>query len=257
MGCGASRGVPRVGCRCAVCLSRDLRNQRTRSAALVEWSDAETGALRSIVIDPGMDLRRQALRFGVERLDGALVTHIHVDHTGGIDELRAYTDAQDEVLLLGAGPGTAAELRQRWEYAVDGRTAPGHGIPALRVAVADPTVHIAGRTFEAVPIVHGRREAHGWRSGGFAYLTDVASVAASSRSRLLGLDLLVVSALRDLPHPTHQTVEEALELIAALAPARAVLTHLDHDLDYEELAGRLPANVFAAFDGLVVTVPSR
>ena len=150
-----------------------------------------------------------------------------------------------------------SELRQRWEYAVDGRTAPGHGIPALRVAVADPTVHIAGRTFEAVPIVHGRREAHGWRSGGFAYLTDVASVAASSRSRLLGLDLLVVSALRDLPHPTHQTVEEALELIAALAPARAVLTHLDHDLDYEELAGRLPANVFAAFDGLVVTVPSR
>lgn len=257
MGCGASRGVPRVGCRCAVCLSRDLRNHRTRSAALVEWSDAASGAARAIVIDPGMDLRRQALHFGVDRLDGALVTHIHVDHTGGIDELRAYTDAQDEVLLLGAGPGTAAELRQRWEYAVDGRTAPGHGIPALRIEVAEPTLQIAGRPFEAIPIVHGKREAHGWRSGAFAYLTDVASVTAASRSRLEGLDLLVVSALRDLPHPTHQTVDEALELIAALAPARAVLTHLDHDLDYEELAGRLPASVFAAFDGLVVAVPSR
>ena len=257
LGCGASRGVPRVGCRCAVCLSRDVRNHRTRSAALVEWIDGESGAARSIVIDPGMDLRMQALRFGIERLDGALVTHIHVDHTGGIDELRAYTDAQDEVLLLGAGPETAAELRQRWEYAVDGRTAPGHGIPALRIEVAEPTLRVAGRHFEAIPIVHGKREAHGWRSGGFAYLTDVAHVAPTSRTRLLGLDLLVVSALRDLAHPTHQTVDEALELVAALAPARAVLTHLDHDLDYEELAGRLPDNVFAAFDGLVVAVPSR
>ena len=257
LGCGASRGVPRVGCRCAVCLSRDTRNRRTRSAALVEWRDAVSGASWAIVIDPGMDLRSQALRFGVNRLDGALVTHIHVDHTGGIDELRAYTDAQDEVLLLGASPATATELRQRWEYAVDGRTAPGHGIPALRLEVAEPTLQIAGRRFEAIPIVHGRREAHGWRSGGFAYLTDVAAVPAASLARLQGLDLLVVSALRDLPHPTHQTVDEALALIRALAPKQAVLTHLDHDLDYEDLAGRLPPNVFAAFDGLVVEVAAR
>lgn len=256
LGCGASRGVPRVGCRCGVCMSVDPRNRRTRSALLVEWRDAG-GSARAVVIDPGMDLRDQTLRFGVERLDGALATHIHIDHTGGIDELRAYTDAQDEVLPLGAGTSTAEELRGRWGYAVDGRTAPGHGIPALRLVASDEAVTIAGRTFVAVPLVHGRRPAHGWRSGGFAYLTDVSAVPAASRALLADLDLLVVSALRDLPHPTHQTVDEALALVADLRPRRTILTHLDHDLDFSELAARLPAGVAPAFDGLVAEVPAR
>lgn len=256
LGCGASRGVPRVGCRCDVCVSRDARNRRTRSSLLVEWA-SEAGTTRAVVIDPGMDLREQALRFGITRLDGALVTHIHVDHTGGIDELRAYTDAQDEVLPVGCGLATAAELRQRWEYAFDGHTAPGHGIPALMILPSDEAVTIAGRTFEAIALEHGRRAAHGWRSGGFAYLTDVSRVPPSSQAQLQDLDLLVVSALRDLPHPTHQTVAEALALIADLRPRQAVLTHLDHDLDYAELVARLPRGVAPAFDGLVVDVAAR
>lgn len=255
LGSGASRGVPRVGCRCGVCLSRDQRNQRLRSSVLVEWHDG--AAERGVIIDPGMDLRQQALRHGIHRLDGALVTHIHVDHTGGIDELRAYTDAQDTVLPIGAGVATAEELRLRWEYAVDGRTAPGAGIPALQLISSDCQIQIAGRTFDAIPIVHGKRPAHGWRSGGFAYLTDVGSVPPASRELLEGLDLLIVSALRDLPHPTHQTVDEALAVIQAVAPRRALLTHLDHDLDFEDLAARLPAGVAPAFDGLVVEVPAR
>ena len=257
LGTGASRGVPRVGCRCEVCLSKDARNQRLRSSLLLEWRDPATKTSCAVVIDPGMDLREQALRVGLERLDGALITHIHVDHTGGIDELRAYTDAQDAVMEVGAGPETCVELMRRWEYAFDGRTAPGHGIPALRLVEARPHVQIRGRTFEAIPLVHGRRPAHGWRSGGVAYLTDVSSVAPSSRERLKGLDTLIISALRDLPHPTHQTVEEALAVIAALEPRRAILTHLDHDLDYQELAARLPDGVLAGFDGLVVEVAAR
>ena len=257
LGTGASRGVPRVGCRCEVCLSKDSRNQRLRSSLLVEWFDSATATSCAVVIDPGMDLRQQALRVGLERLDGALITHIHVDHTGGIDELRAYTDAQGVVMEVGAGPETCVELMRRWEYAFDGRTAPGHGIPALRLIEASPHVQIRGRIFEAIPLVHGRRPAHGWRSGGVAYLTDVSSVAPSSRERLQGLDTLIISALRDLPHPTHQTVEEALEVIAAIKPRRAILTHLDHDLDYQELSARLPDGVLAGFDGLVVEVPAR
>jgi phosphoribosyl 1,2-cyclic phosphate phosphodiesterase len=257
LGTGASRGVPRVGCRCEVCLSKDSRNQRLRSSLLIEWRDPATETTSAVVIDPGMDLRQQALRAGLQRLDGALITHIHVDHTGGIDELRAYTDAQEAVLDVAAGPETCVELLRRWEYAFDGRTAPGHGIPALRLVEAVPYVQLGGRTFEAIPLVHGRRPAHGWRSGGLAYLTDVSSVVATSRERLLGLDTLIVSALRDLPHPTHQTVDEALALIAALKPRRAILTHLDHDLDYQELSARLPEGVLAGFDGLVVEVLAR
>ena len=257
LGTGASRGVPRVGCRCEVCISKDVRNQRLRSSLLMEWRDAPTATSRAVIIDPGMDLRQQAMRSGITRLDGALITHIHVDHTGGIDELRAYTDAQEEVLDVGAGPETCTELLRRWEYAFDGRTAPGHGIPSLRLMEAVPHVQLGGRAFEAIPLIHGRRPAHGWRSGGVAYLTDVSAVSPTSQERLLGLDTLIVSALRDLPHPTHQTVEEALALIAALGPRLAILTHLDHDLDYQELSARLPDGVLAGFDGLVVEVAAR
>ena len=257
LGTGASRGVPRVGCRCNVCLSRDQRNKRLRSSLLIEWRDPATETPCAVVVDPGMDLRQQALRVGLERLDGALITHIHVDHTGGIDELRAYTDAQEFVMEVGAAPETCAELLRRWEYAFDGRTPPGHGIPALRLVESSPRMQIRGRTFEAIPLVHGRRPAHGWRSGSVAYLTDVSSVTPSSRARLAGLDTLIVSALRDLPHPTHQTVDEALALIADLGPRRAILTHLDHDLDYHELSARLPDGVVAGFDGLVVEVSAR
>jgi len=257
LGTGASRGVPRVGCRCEVCISKDVRNQRLRSSLLMEWRDAVTATSRAVIIDPGMDLRQQAMRFGITRLDGALITHIHVDHTGGIDELRAYTDAQEEVLDVGASPETCTELLRRWEYAFDGRTAPGHGIPSLRLVEAVPHVQLGGRAFEAIPLIHGRRPAHGWRSGAFAYLTDVSAVSPASRERLLGLDTLIVSALRDLPHPTHQTVGEALVLIAALKPRLAILTHLDHDLDYRELSARLPQGVLAGFDGLVVEVVAR
>jgi len=257
LGSGASRGVPRVGCRCEVCISKDVRNQRLRSSLLVEWRDPANATSRAVVIDPGMDLRQQALRSGISRLDGALITHIHVDHTGGIDELRTYTDAQEEVLDVGAAPETCTELLHRWEYAFDGRTAPGHGIPSLRLVEAAPHVRLGGRTFEAIPLVHGRRPAHGWRGGGFAYLTDVSAVSPASRERLLGLDTLIVSALRDLPHPTHQTVEEALALIVALGPRLAILTHLDHDLDYQDLSARLPDGVLAGFDGLAVSVEAR
>lgn len=257
LGTGASRGVPRVGCRCEVCISKDVRNQRLRSSLLMEWRDAVTATSRAVIVDPGMDLRQQAMRFGITRLDGALITHIHVDHTGGIDELRAYTDAQEEVLDVGAGPETCTELLRRWEYAFDGRTAPGHGIPSLRLVEAVPHIQLGGRAFEAIPLIHGRRPAHGWRSGAVAYLTDVAAVSPASRERLLNLEILIVSALRDLPHPTHQTVDEALVLIAALKPRLSILTHLDHDLDYQELSARLPQGVLAGFDGLVVEVAAR
>ncbi|MFM8934765.1 MAG: MBL fold metallo-hydrolase [Candidatus Limnocylindrus sp.] len=257
LGTGASRGVPRVGCRCEVCISKDVRNQRLRSSLLMEWRDAVTATSRAVIVDPGMDLRQQSMRFGITRLDGALITHIHVDHTGGIDELRAYTDAQEEVLDVGAGPETCTELLRRWEYAFDGRTAPGHGIPSLRLVEAVPHIQLGGRAFEAIPLIHGRRPAHGWRSGAVAYLTDVSGVSQASRERLLNLEVLIVSALRDLPHPTHQTVDEALVLIAALKPRLSILTHLDHDLDYQELSARLPQGVLAGFDGLVVEVAAR
>ncbi|MFM8729867.1 MAG: MBL fold metallo-hydrolase, partial [Candidatus Limnocylindrus sp.] len=222
LGTGASRGVPRVGCRCEVCISKDVRNQRLRSSLLMEWRDAVTATSRAVIVDPGMDLRQQSMRFGITRLDGALITHIHVDHTGGIDELRAYTDAQEEVLDVGAGPETCTYHFRRWENAIDGRTAPGHGIPSLRLVEAVPHIQLGGRVFEAIPLIHGRRPAHGWRSGAVAYLTDVSGVSQASRERLLNLEVLIVSALRDLPHPTHQTVDEALVLIAALKPRLSI-----------------------------------
>jgi phosphoribosyl 1,2-cyclic phosphate phosphodiesterase len=94
----------------------------------------------------------------------------------------------------------------------------------------------------------------GYRTGAFAYLSDVKRVEPEAKALLHGLDVLVVSALRDIPHPTHQTVAEALELIAELRPRRAFLTHLDHDLLHAEVAARVPDGVEVAWDGMTIDV---
>ena len=138
----------------------------------------------------------------------------------------------------------------RWDYAFDPALAFGPAVPRLRpVAVAGP-FEIGGRRFVPVPVFHGQRTVAGYRSGGFAYCSDVSRIEGDGRALLRDLDVLVLSALRYERHPTHQTVAEALDLIADLQPRRALLTHLDHELGHVALAAQMPAGVEVAFDGL-------
>ncbi len=247
LGSGTSGGVPRIACDCPTCTSADPRDRRTRSSALLAFGE------RRVLIDAGPDLRAQAIREGLDHLDAVLLTHEHADAIGGLDDLRRFNELRGGYLDVRAYAESLAVVVGRFGYAFTPGQSRFAGIPMLRPVELGGPFLIGGRRFVPVPVVHGDRVIAGYRTGGFAYCSDVQRIDPDGRILLRGLDTLVVSALRDIPHPTHQTVDEALALIADLRPRRAFLTHLDHDLTHTSIERRLPAGVSVAWDGLRIT----
>jgi phosphoribosyl 1,2-cyclic phosphate phosphodiesterase len=246
LGTSTSYGVPVLGCRCATCTSLDARNKRTRACIYVE---TDSGA--RLLVDSGPDVRAQALRENVTRVDAVLYTHLHADHTAGIDDLKAYNAALGGVLPCYGDAPTGASLRHRFQYAFDGTPWVGL-IPHITYTVVDAQPFaVNGTHIQPVPLRHGAIRSTGYRIGNFAYLTDTSAVPTSSRALLRGLDALVVDALRWEPHPTHFSVPEALDLVADLRPRRAYLTHVSHALEHVATNERLgEAGVELAYDGL-------
>lgn len=249
LGSGTSTGLPRIACDCATCTSDDPRDRRLRAAALLAW-----GA-RRVVVECGPDFRAQALAADLDRLDAVLVTHEHQDSIGGLDDLRAFNEIAGGYLPVYGLEPTLATVARRFAYAFEPGREGFRGVPMLRpVAVTGP-FEIAGRRFVPVPVVHGEVPTAGFRTGGFAYVGDVKRIEPPSRALLRDLDVLVLGALRERPHPAHETVDEALDVVADLRPRRTLLTHLDHELRHAALAARLPRGVEVAVDGLELRVP--
>ena len=256
LGCGSSGGVPRVGYGWGACDPNEPRNRRRRCSLLVEREEAGT---TTVLVDTSPDLREQLLDAGVSRLDGVLYTHAHADHTHGIDDLRPLVIHLRRRLPVYADDRTRALLMERFGYAF--ATPPGSLYPPiLDLHPLDPrdAVTIAGEGGPlaacAFAMEHGNEAAHGFRFGPAAYAPDVSAMPAAAKAQLKGLDLLVVDALRETPHPSHFSVSQALALIEEVAPRRAILTNLHTDLDYATLAGKLPPGVVPAYDGLAATV---
>jgi phosphoribosyl 1,2-cyclic phosphate phosphodiesterase len=251
LGTSTSYGVPVIGCHCPTCTSTDPHNKRTRASVYVETDEGV-----KLLIDSGPEVRLQALREGVTRLDAVLFTHFHADHTAGIDDLKAFNAALGGLLPCFGDAGTGASLHERFAYAFAGTPWIGL-IPHIGYTVVDSSPFYVGKTcVQPIPMRHGSIRATGYRIGNFAYLTDTSGVPPSSRALLADLDVLVVDALRWEPHPTHLCVPEAVELIADLCPRQAFLTHVGHTLEHETTNRRLPANVEVAFDGLDVQLPA-
>jgi len=248
LGSGTSGGIPRIACDCGVCTSPDPRDRRYRASALLAFGD------RRVLLDCGPDFKWQALAAGMRRLDAVLLTHEHQDAIAGLDELRRFNELHGGYLPIHARPEDLDVVVGRFAYAFRPGQRTFVGLPQLRpVAVVGPFL-VGGRRFIPVPVIHADRVIVGYRTGGFAYCSDVQRIDADGRALLRDLDVLVISALRELPHPTHQTVAEALALIEALRPGRAYLTHLDHELGHAALTARLPAGVEVAWDGLELEV---
>lgn len=259
LGSGTSQGVPTIGCQCAVCHSQDERDKRLRSSAMVDWN-----GLR-IVIDAGPDFRLQMLRAGVRHIDALLLTHEHKDHTGGIDDTRAlnFVDyPKIHRLQLYGTKRTLDAVRNDYYYAFAAQKY--RGVPEIDLHEIE-----RGSTFElwdeagehSVEVVaidghHSPRfEVTGYRFGDIAYLTDFKSISQSEIDKLRGVKVLVVNALRWTPHESHFSVDEALALIAEVAPEQAYLTHMSHDIGlYEEAMSRLPKGVALAYDGAVIEI---
>ncbi len=255
LGCGSSGGVPRVGSGWGACNPGNPKNRRRRCSILVERDGP--GGTTTVLVDLSPDLREQLLDAGVNRLDAALVTHEHADHTHGIDDLRPLAIPMRRRMVVWLDERTSVALRQRFDYCFE--TPAGSSYPPIlderRIALGeDVVIDGPGGPVVATPfdMEHGDINALGFRFGALAYASDVSRMPPESVAMLRDLDVLILDALRFAPHPSHFNLADALELIAEVEPKRAILTNLHTDLDYDHLRLELPAHVEPAYDGMVI-----
>lgn len=252
LGTGTSFGVPQIGCGCAVCRSSDPRDQRSRTAALLEVRGT------TLLIDTPPELRLQLLRAGPVRVDAVLYTHEHADHVAGIDDLRIFSVTRRAPLPVFASAGMMGFLRESYRYIFDHEQEPYAGTSKPRL---DLTELVPGRITDVagVPVLplafaHGHGTVLGFRIGSMAYLTDVKQVPEPERELLRGVEVLVLNALWWRPHPTHLSIPEAIETARAIGARRTILTHLTHETGHADLAARLPEGVEPGFDGQILEV---
>lgn len=249
LGTGTSHGVPMIGCGCATCRSSDPRDSRWRPSILIESADGP-----NILVDTSTDLRAQVLRFGVRRIDAILYTHAHADHVLGFDDVRGFNRSQAQTIPCYGDAGTITDIRRMFGYAFAPGSSVGGGLPKIATVPIDGEFQVASVTVTPVPIMHGPRQIFGYRVGRFAYLTDCSAIPDASWALLEGLDVLVVGALRDRPHPTHFSLSEAVEAATRVGARRTYFTHMCHLLPHAATCARLPAGLSLAYDGLVVDI---
>jgi riboflavin kinase/FMN adenylyltransferase len=251
LGSGTSMGVPTLACPCRVCASSDPHDKRLRPSVLISRDGQHA------VIDTTPDFRQQALRVGLDRLDAILLTHGHADHILGFDDIRPFNLRQRSALPVYGNEETFRVIRRVFSYVFDDKPTLST-VPSVKLHLANTPFELLRIPFIPIPMLHGDMEVLGFRFGRAAYLTDFSKIPDSSLALLEDLDELVLDALRDIPHPMHQTVDQALALIQQLKPRRAWFTHIAHDLPHAETNERLRQmgfpHVQLAYDGLAFEV---
>ncbi|MFN3653490.1 MAG: MBL fold metallo-hydrolase [Armatimonadota bacterium] len=249
LGSGTSHGVPSIGCGCEVCTSPDPRDRRTRCSILVEWRG------QSLLVDTAPELRQQVIRSHVRRVDAILLTHSHADHIFGMDDVRRFNEMQAGEMPVFGRTDTLRDVRRSFQY-VFVPTQVGGGKPRLELTeIEGETLRFRDLRIEAIPVFHGKLEVTAFRFADFAYVTDTSEIPERSMERLRGLDTLILDGLRWEPHPTHFSIDQALEVVERLRPRRTFLTHIAHTVAHAEAERRLPDGVRLAYDGLILEVP--
>lgn len=253
LGCGSSAGVPRVAQGWGACDPANPKNRRRRCSLLVERTGK--GGKTTVLVDTSPDLREQLLAANVQKIDGVLFTHDHADHSHGIDDLRPLVLYQQRRVDVYLDAVTSAALHEKFSYCF--ATPAGSDYPPIvtehRIAAGEPvTIEGEGGPITAAPFaqLHGGGITLGFRFGDLAYSCDVSDIPSDSLPALESLEVWILDALRNKPHPSHFSVDEARRWIERMKPHRAVLTNLHTDLDYEVLRRVLPGNVEPAYDGM-------
>jgi riboflavin kinase/FMN adenylyltransferase len=244
-------GVPTIGCHCSVCSSDDPRDNRLRTSVLLSRNG------QNVLIDTTPDFRTQALRAGIHQIEAVLLTHGHADHVMGFDDLRPLSVGRSQPLPVYGNKQAFDIVRRAFSYAFDGKPKLST-VPSVLLKEIDGPFELLGVKITPIPLVHGEMTVLGFRFGRGAYLTDFNAVPEPSLALLQGLDDVILDALRDTPHPMHQTVQQALALVENIKPKRAWFTHIAHDLGHaatnERLRNQGYANIQLAYDGLKLEI---
>ncbi len=248
LGTGTSQGVPVIACKCDVCKSVDSRDKRLRSAIMLEEG------LTRIVVDVGPDFRQQMLVHEVDNLDAILLTHEHADHIFGLDDIRSFNWIRKSPMDVYCEPRVQNNLRSIFNYVFSTNKYPG--TPQMDLIDLDSNAFEIG-PFSILPIrlFHHKLPVYGFRFGKFAYLTDFNMIEQEEIDKLQGIEILVICALRKTTHISHLNLSEAIALIEKIAPHKAYLTHMSHEMGkHEHLLHELPMTIEPGYDGLVLEI---
>jgi phosphoribosyl 1,2-cyclic phosphate phosphodiesterase len=247
LGTGTSAGIPMIGCRCAVCTSKDPRDQRMRPSVLVRYGST------TVLIDTTPELRLQCLRAGVEMVDAVVYTHAHADHIMGLDDVRRFNALKGAPLDVWAEARAHQTLTRCFEYAFV-EPSPEMKVfrPHLIRRFIEGPFQINDVTWTPIRLIHGELPVLGFRVGRLAYCTDVSFIPEESFALLKGLDVLVLDALQYRTHTTHFSVDQAIEAARRISARHTYFTHIAHALAHEETNAKLPKGMQLSYDGLTV-----
>jgi len=250
LGTGTSQGVPVISCKCEVCTSSNPKDKRLRTSALIHYKGLD------LLVDAGPDFRQQMLREDVHSLDAILLTHQHKDHTGGLDDVRAFNyseSTQYKVCTpfpIYCEPRVLESLKLEYPYAFSEKKYPG--VPEFDIhLIGNETFAVGGVEIVPIRAMHYKLPVLGYRFGKLAYLTDANSIPEEEFAKLRGLDILVISTVKMTPHISHFSLPEAIETARKIGAKKTYLTHLSHQLPvHDKLTAMLPEGIEPAWDGL-------
>lgn len=248
LGTGTSMGVPVAGGFGKDKINNDPRNQRYRCSMWVQTEQA------SVIIDTGPEFRLQTIRANIQHIDLVLITHEHMDHIAGLDDLRSYNYVQKSPIQLFSSKTAIESIQSRFDYMFGKDKYPGSA--SIDMEVIDKPKTFRKLTITPLPYNHGRINVQGYRLNNFSYMTDVKSIPESTKELVKGSKVLVLSGLRwDPPHPTHLTIPEAVEIAEELEIPKTYLIHMNSYVDHAESNRKLPDNVRLAYDQLEIEIP--
>ena len=250
MGTGTSTGVPSIGCDCPTCTSGDPRDNRLRAGLLLRDSAPPEGAMpRTILVDCGPDFRQQALKYEIKRLDGLLLTHSHFDHIAGIDDLRIYNFRQHQTLPVYALANTLEDLSRRYDY-IFHPPQKGGGVASLDLIPIHGAFDFLGLHIVPLPAKHGILDIVGFRFGEFVYMTDASYLPPATMDLMRNCKTLVLNMLREKPHSTHFSFDEAVAVAKEIGAEQTWFIHMAHQLKHAETDAALPKGMNLAWDGV-------
>ncbi len=248
LGSGTSQGIPVIACGCPVCQSNDTRDKRLRAAVMITNKDTQ------VVIDAGPDFRQQMLQAKVKKLDGLVITHNHKDHTGGLDDVRAFNWIHKKPMDIFAQQEVLDTIQKDFAYAFGEDKYPG--VPAMNLHPVDQEpFRIGSMSLLPIHAMHHQMPVLGFRIGNFSYLTDANFIEPEELDKMRGSEIVVINALRKEKHISHFTLQEAVDILKELNPRQGLITHISHQMGrHEEVQQELPPGIDLSYDGLELSL---